>query len=380
MAFNITRRQLLRVLGAGAALLPIAATDAVSAAEGPSDSGGSHPAAPAAVAANSARGVVADPTKIPPPIKRYHPIHHEVTFEAREVEAEIEPGAKFSYMTFNGQVPGPMIRVRQGDTVTLTLRSDRHNTTWHSIDLHAVYGPGGGADALTVLPGQSKKITFKTMYPGAFIYHCAVPGEMDVHIARGMFGMIVVEPEEGLPHVDREFYMGQNETYTKQRPGSSPGSREFDDERLLNENATYVMFNGAYNALTSKRFGAMKAKVGETVRVFMVNGGPNLLSSLHPIGNIWSRVWLIGQFAMPPMRFLQSVPVPPGNAIVADMELPVPQTIKIVDHAMTRALNKGAMAEIEITGEENRGIFNARPLNSSATGQPQRRLARRAFD
>ena len=295
-----------------------------------------------------------------------HSIHHEITFEGREVDAEIEPGVRFSYMTFNGQVPGPMIRVRQGDTVTLTLRNDRHSTTWHSIDLHAVYGPGGGADPLTVLPGQSKSISFKTMYPGAFTYHCAVPGEMDMHIARGMFGMIVVEPEHGLPHVDREFYLGQNETYTKQMPGT-PGPRDFDSERLLREQATYVILNGAYNALTTKRFGAMKAKVGETVRVFMVNGGPNLLSSLHPIGNIWSRVWIMGAFAMPPMRFLQSVPVPPGNAIVADMELPVPQTIKIVDHAMTRALNKGVMAEIEVTGEENPEIFNAKPLNSPTT-------------
>ncbi len=165
--------------------------------------------------------------------------------------AEIEPGAQFSYMTFNGQVPGPMIRVRQGDTVTFTLSNDRHSKTWHSIDFHAVYGPGGGADPITVLPGQSKTITFKAVYPGAFTYHCAVPGEMDVHIARGMYGMVVVEPEAGLPHVDREFYLGQNETYTKQLP-RTPGLREFDSERLLNENATYVIFNGAFNAITGK--------------------------------------------------------------------------------------------------------------------------------
>jgi nitrite reductase (NO-forming) len=359
----ISRRELLTALGTGAFLLGITASTAISVSSGQSDNN----AASAQGAVPLSRGVVADPANIPPPIKRGHPIHHEITLEAREVEGEIEPGAKFSYMTFNGQVPGPMIRVRRGDSVTLTLRSDHRSTTWHSIDLHAVYGPGGGAEALTILPGQSKTITFKTAYPGAFIYHCAVPGEMDMHISRGMFGMIVVEPEEGLPRVDREFYIGQHETYTKQRPGSPPGKREFDDERLLNETPTYVMFNGAYNALTAKRFGAMKAKVGETVRMFMVNGGPNLASSLHPIGNIWSRVWFMGGFADVPMRFLQSVPVPPGNAIVADMELPVPQTIKIVDHAMTRAMNKGVMAEIEVSGKENPEIFNANPSKSSAT-------------
>jgi len=261
-------------------------------------------------------------------------------------------------MTYDGQVPGPMIRVRRGDTVTLTLRNNAHSSTWHSIDLHAVYGPGGGAEPLTVLPGQSKTIKFKVMYPGAFIYHCAVPG-MDEHMARGMFGMIVVEPEEGLPHVHREFYLGQNESYTKQKPGSS-GARDFDFDALLREEPTYVTFNGGFNALTAKRLGAMHAKVGESVRIFMVNTGPNLLSSLHPIGNIWTRAWMMGALAMPPMRYLQSVPVPPGNAIVADMELPVPQTIKIVDHAMTRAARQGAVAEIEVVGKENLEIFNSK--------------------
>jgi nitrite reductase (NO-forming) len=358
MGFKITRRELLRLAGSGAALLGISATESL-AAIGQSGGNNDANAASGAAAAGGQRGVVADPANIPPPIKRDHAIHHEIALEALEVEGEIEPGSKYDYMTFNGQVPGPMLRVRQGDTVTLTLTNNMHSSTWHSIDLHAVYGPGGAADILTVLPGKAKSATFKTMYPGAFTYHCAVPGEMDVHIARGMFGMIVVEPEQGLPHVDREFYIGQNEAYTKQRPGSSPGVRELDDERLLNENATYVVFNGAFNALTAKRLGAMKAKVGESVRVFMVNGGPNLLSSLHPIGNIWSRAWIMGAFAMPPMRFLQSVPVPPGNAIVGDMELPVPQTIKIVDHAMTRALSKGAMAEIEVTGPPNPAVFKA---------------------
>jgi hypothetical protein len=187
---------------------------------------------------------------------------------------------------------------------------------------------------------------------------CGVSGEMDVHMARGMYGMIVVEPEQGLPRVDREFYLGQNETYTKQPPGNS-GSREFDSERLLDENPTYVTFSGSFNAITSKEFGAMKAKVGETVRIFLVNGGPNLLSSLHPVGNIWSRVWFMGAFATPAMRFLQSVPVPPGNAIVAEMELPVPQTTRIVDHSMTRAMSKGAMAEMEVSGEPNAEVFKA---------------------
>jgi nitrite reductase (NO-forming) len=234
------------------------------------------------------------------------------------------------------------------------------------VDLHAVCGPGGGAEPLTVFPGQSKTIKFKAVYPGASNYDCGVPG-MDEHMARGMFEIIVVEPEEGLPHVDREFHLGQNETYTRQKPGT-PGPRDFDFDALLREEPSYVILNGGFNALTAKRLGAMHAKVGESVRIFMVNTGRNLLSSLHPIGNIWTRAWMMGALAMPPMRFLQSVPVPPGNAIVADIELPVPQTIMIVDHAMSRATRQGAVAEIEVTGEENLEIFNLKPLKSPAEG------------
>lgn len=361
----ISRRELFRYLGAGAALAGLGATRSFAASGTETLAQGSPPAGRGALTTEN-RGVVAVPTKIPPPITRSHSIHNEFELEAREVDGEIEPGAKFSYMTYDGQVPGPMLRVRVGDLVTLTLRNNAHSSTWHSIDLHAVCGPGGGAEPLTVLPGQSKTIKFKAMYPGAFIYHCGVPG-MDEHMARGMFGIIVVEPEEGLPHVDREFYLGQNETYTRQKPGT-PGPRDFDFDALLREEPSYVIFNGGFNALTAKRLGAMHAKVGESVRIFMVNTGPNLLSSLHPIGNIWTRAWLMGALAMPPMRFLQSVPVPPGNAIVADMELPVPQTIKIVDHAMSRAARQGALAEIEVTGEENLEIFNPQPLKSPAAG------------
>ena len=361
----VSRRELFRLLGVGAALAGLGASRSFAAPDSEALDKGSHPVG-RGIPLSENRGVVAVPTKIPAPIKRSHAIHNEIEIEAREVDAEIEPGAKFSYMTYDGQVPGPMMRVRVGDTVTLTLRNNAHSSTWHSIDLHAVYGPGGGAEPLMVLPGQSKTIKFKAMYPGAFIYHCGVPG-MDEHMARGMFGMIVVEPEEGLPHVDREFYLGQNETYTRQKPGI-PGSRDFDFDALLREDPSYVTFNGGFNALTAKRLGAMHAKVGESVRIFMVNTGPNLLSSLHPIGNIWTRAWMLGALAMPPMKFVQSVPVPPGNAIVADMELPVPQTIQIVDHSMSRAARQGAVAEIVVTGEENPQIFDSQPLKSAAAG------------
>jgi nitrite reductase (NO-forming) len=258
-------------------------------------------------------------------------------------------------MTFGGQVPGPLLRVRQGDTVKLTLRNLASNIYMHSIDMHAVYGTGGGAVATTVLPGQSKTEFFEAMYPGAFIYHCAVP-ELDFHISSGMYGMIVVEPPNGLPKVDREFYLGQNEVYTIE-PFGAKGFHKFDSKAMVREQPTHVLLNGAVKALTPGRFGAMRAKVGETVRVFMVNGGPNLTSSFHPIGNVWTKAWQQGSLASEPASYVQTSTVAPGSAFVGEMELPAPETIKLVDHALSRVTSQGLLAEIQVTGKENPQIF-----------------------
>lgn len=247
----------------------------------------------------------------------------------------------------------------------LTLKSLASNIYIHSVDMHAIYGAGGGSVATTVLPGQSKTEFFRAMYPGAFIYHCAVQ-ELDFHISSGMYGMILVEPPEGLPKVDREFYLGQNEVYTVERFGEK-GPHKFDAKAMVREEPTYVLFNGAVNALTPGRFGAMQAKVGETVRVFMVNGGPNLTSSFHPIGNVWTRAWQQGSLASEPARYLQTSTVAPGSAFVGEMELPVPETIKLVDHALSRVTSQGLLAEIDVIGEKNSEIFQPGPLNSPST-------------
>lgn len=349
---DIGRRSLFRLLVAGAATLGIAKVGwplGLEAAQ--ADEKGPTLADPHAK-------VVANPTHIPPPIKRDHAVHHDITLEAREVVAEIEPGATFKYMTFGGQVPGPLLRVRQGDTVKLTLKNLASNVYLHSVDMHAIYGTGGGSVATTVLPGQSKSEFFKAMYPGAFIYHCAVQ-ELDFHISSGMYGMIVVEPSDGLPKVDREFYLGQNEVYTVEGFGEK-GLHRFDAKAMVREQPTYVLFNGAVNALTHGRFGAMQAKVGEKIRVFMVNGGPNLTSSFHPIGNVWSRAWQQGSLASEAMRYVQTSTVAPGSAFVGEMELPVPETIKLVDHALSRVTSQGLLAEIHVAGAENSSVFKAK--------------------
>ncbi|HLI63308.1 MAG TPA: copper-containing nitrite reductase [Terriglobales bacterium] len=350
---EISRRQLLGLAGGSAALLTLGL-----AGVGASRAAANESLTPQAVvlaSQASAHGVVADPTLIPPPIHRTTPVHHEVLLQARHLWAEIAPGAKFRFMTFQGQVPGPMIRVRQGDTVHLTF-SNTANDYWHSIDLHAVIGPGGGSDATRVTAGQAKSIHFKAMYPGAFIYHCGVP-DMDYHISSGMYGMILVEPEAGLPKVDHEFYLGQNEVYTRGVFGQK-GPNNFDFKAMNRSRPTYVIFNGAVNALTATRFGAMRARVSQTVRVFMVNGGPNLMSSFHPIGNVWANAWLHGALANAPLHYVQTAPVPPGSAFVGDIVLGVPQTIRLIDHAMSR-VGLGAMAEIEVAGKPNPALFRA---------------------
>lgn len=299
--------------------------------------------------------VAADPTDIPAPIKRSVPKTHDITLETTEVVAEIEDGVQFKFMTFGGQIPGPMIRVRQGDTVKLTLKNASENTTIHNVDLHAVYGTGGGAEATLCPPGMSRTIQFKALYPGAFIYHCAVPN-MDMHISSGMFGMILVEPPEGLPKVDHEFYFGQHEIYTDKATGEK-GVHNFNMESMADEKPTYVLLNGEKYAISPSRYGALNVNKGETARLFFVTGGPNLTSSFHAIGNVFTKAWREGAITNRPEQYLQTCQVAPGSCGVFDMDFPVAQTVKLVDHSLSRVARKGMLAAIEVNGKPDPKIF-----------------------
>ncbi len=352
---QLTRRDFMRLTGAGAltagtAGLANLSSPGVSYAE----TSGAEPLAGATVTSDR---VIADPTNIPGPISRTEPRTHDIELVAEERVAEVMPGVKHRFMTFNGQVPGPMIRVRVGDTVNLTLRNAADSDEAHSIDLHSVYGSGGGAHYTEVAAGEEKTITFKATYPGGLIYHCGV-SNLDMHISRGMFGMIVVEPEAGLPPVDREFYLGQHELYTKSNFGV-PGLHEFSEKAMIQEDPNFVLFNSAVAGFTEKGVGPMQAKVGETVRFYIVVGGPNLSSALHPIGNVWSRYWQQGALMNDPLRYIQTAYTAPGSAFVGEMELPVPETIRIVDHAVSRAINKGAAADLVVSGPENPEVLKS---------------------
>ena len=304
--------------------------------------------------------VAADPRDVPDPIDRDESRTLEFTLTAEEVTAEIEPGVTFDYMTYNGQIPGPMLRARVGDRVRLRFENPEENDMPHNVDSHAIYGPGGGANATTIAPGdEAAVIEFTATYAGAHIYHCAVPN-LDMHISSGMFGSLLVEPEEGLPEVDRELYFGQHELYTSGEVGEE-GHHKFDMDAMKNEDPTYVVFNGEPYAFTGDRYGPVNVQKGEDVRVFLSNGGPNLMSSWHAIGNVWSKLYRDGDLLSDPARNVETTPVSPGTVSAAKMDTPVPGPIKMVDHALTRAGRRGALSVINVKGEEEPEVFDPDP-------------------
>jgi len=221
----------------------------------------------------------------------------------------------------------------------------------HNIDLHAVTGPGGGAAATMVAPGQSARFQFRALNPGLFVYHCAT-GPVGMHIANGMYGLILVEPQSGMSKVDKEYYLMQGDFYTKGKFGT-PGLQEFDMEKAIKEEADYVLFNGKVNANAGPN--ALKAKTGEKVRLFVGNGGPNLTSSFHVIGEIFDRVYVESGSLM--NKNVQTTVVPPGGSSIVEMKMEVPGTYHIVDHAIFRTFHKGALAQIKVEGPENPNVF-----------------------
>ena len=298
--------------------------------------------------------IAQDPTAVGTPVGDREPEHVTIDLETTEVLGFLAPGSTYRYWTFNNKVPGPFIRVREGDTVTINMKNAEDSNHIHSIDLHSVTGPGGGAAVTQAGPGQTKSFTFKAMQPGLYVYHCATP-MVAQHITNGMYGMILVEPEGGLEPVDREFYIMQGELYTAQKHGA-PGHQEFSLEKLLDERPEHLMFNGTMDALTGSH--KLQANVGETVRIFFGVGGPNLTSSFHVIGEIFDKVYNQGSLTSPPLTDVQTTLVPPGGSTMVEFKLDVPGNYILVDHALSRA-EKGLSGILEVTGEENPEIFQS---------------------
>ena len=254
--------------------------------------------------------ILTSPPQVPPPTGRTQPAKVIVELEVRELEREISEGVKYTFWTFGGTVPGSFIRVRQGDTVEFHLKNHPDSKMPHNIDLHGVTGPGGGASSSFTAPGHESQFTFKALNQGLYIYHCATP-PVGMHVANGMYGLIFVEPPEGMPKVDREFYVVQGDYYTVGRYREK-GYQPFDMQKAIDENPTYVLFNGSESALVGDK--AMKANVGETIRLFVGNGGPNLVSSFHVIGEIFDRVQFEGGTRY--QENVQTTLIPAGGAAI----------------------------------------------------------------
>jgi len=292
------------------------------------------------------------PPHVPTPVGRRKAKKLIVNMEILEEVGEMTDGVKYTYWTFGGSVPGSFIRTRVGDEVEFHLKNHPDNKLPHNIDLHAVTGPGGGATSSFVAPGKEAQFSFKVLNPGLYVYHCAT-APVGMHIANGMYGLILVEPEGGLPKVDKEYYIMQGDFYTKGENGER-GLQPFDMKKAVDEDADYVVFNGKVGALTGDN--AITAKVGETVRLYIGNGGPNLVSSFHVIGEIFDKVRVEGGDLI--NTNVQTTLVPAGGAAIVEFRVDVPGTFILVDHSIFRAFNKGALGMLKVEGEEDLKIYS----------------------
>lgn len=318
---------------------PAAASDSQAAAETPSSE---LPVVDA---------IMTHAPEVPPAIDRDHPAKVRVKMETVEKTMTMEDGVEYHYWTFNGDVPGQMIRVREGDTVEVEFSNNPSSTVPHNVDFHAATGQGGGAEASFTAPGHTSTFSFKALQAGLYIYHCAV-APVGMHIANGMYGLILVEPKEGLPKVDKEFYIVQGDFYTKGKKGAQ-GLQPFDMDKAIAEQPEYVVFNGHVGSIAGDN--ALKAKAGETVRMYVGNGGPNLVSSFHVIGEIFDKVYVEGGKLI--NENVQSTVIPAGGAAMIEFKVDIPGSYTIVDHSIFRAFNKGALGQLKVEGNENPEIM-----------------------
>jgi nitrite reductase (NO-forming) len=342
---------------------PADASAAVPAARPATASLGAAPVnGPIASAVANAVSVAMDPNAVPKPIGDRAPQLVKYAIETVELEGKLDDGTTFTYWTFGKKVPGPMLRVKEGDTVEVALTNNPNSKAIHSIDLHSVTGGHGGGRDTQVAPGQTKTITFKALNPGLFVYHCATPSVAH-HISAGMYGLILVEPRKGLPRADKEFYVMQGDLYTSHAAGTK-GHHAFSHDRASDELPTYYTFNGAVGALTKEH--KMTAKVGETVRVYFGVGGPNKVSSFHVIGEIFDKVYSEGSLTAVKTN-VQTTLVAPGGATIVDFKVNYPGNYLLVDHALSR-VGKGAVASLDVAGPADATIYKASEPGHGAGG------------
>lgn len=355
-----------------ASLFALAACGGEQAAQAPAET----PAASAEAASSAAQATAETPAgelpvidavtthapEVPPAIDRDYPAKVRVKMETVEKNMKMDDGVEYRYWTFDGDVPGRMIRVREGDTVEVEFSNNPSSTVPHNVDFHAATGQGGGAAATFTAPGRTSTFSFKALQPGLYIYHCAV-APVGMHIANGMYGLILVEPKEGLPKVDKEFYIVQGDFYTKGKKGAQ-GLQPFDMDKAVAEQPEYVVFNGHVGAIAGDN--ALKAKAGETVRMYVGNGGPNLVSSFHVIGEIFDKVYVEGGKLI--NENVQSTIVPAGGSAIVEFKVDIPGSYTLVDHSIFRAFNKGALGQLKVEGAENPEIMTQKLSDTAYAG------------
>lgn len=290
---------------------------------------------------------------VPPPITRNYPVNLRVNMDVQIKTSTIDGINDFEFWTFNGQVPGPFFRARVGDVMEVTLKNDDDSGMLHNIDFHSVTGQGGGSSLLTASFEESKTAFFKLLHPGLFIYHCSVD-PIGVHIGNGMYGLMLVEPEDGLSYADREFYILQSELYTEEMPIDDSNTLPFSMQRGLDENPNYVVYNGRVGSLTGEN--TLKAKVGEKIRIFFGNAGPNLVSSFHIIGALMDKLYREGDLISPPARGIQTALIPSAGAAMIEFDAIVPGIYSLVDHSIWR-VDKGCVGFIDVEGEPRPDIY-----------------------
>lgn len=355
-----------------ASMFALAACGGEQAAQAPAET----PAASAEAASSAAQTAAETPTgelpvidavtthapEVPPAIDRDYPAKVRVKMETVEKTMKMDDGVEYHYWTFDGDVPGRMIRVREGDTVEVEFSNNPSSTVPHNVDFHAATGQGGGAAATFTAPGRTSTFSFKALQPGLYIYHCAV-APVGMHIANGMYGLILVEPKEGLPKVDKEFYIVQGDFYTKGKKGAQ-GLQPFDMDKAVAEQPEYVVFNGHVGSIAGDN--ALKAKAGETVRMYVGNGGPNLVSSFHVIGEIFDKVYVEGGKLI--NENVQSTIVPAGGSAIVEFKVDIPGSYTLVDHSIFRAFNKGALGQLKVEGAENPEIMTQKLSDTAYAG------------
>ncbi|HEU0003464.1 MAG TPA: multicopper oxidase domain-containing protein [Ktedonobacteraceae bacterium] len=321
--------------GFGASSINAAKSGSVASSSSSNTTSNSMPASTSSSSTSATAPTVAHQTYNPKAPATLQGSTVNVTLTVKELLVSIAPGVVYHAWTFDGTVPGPVIRVRQGQTIHFTLVNDGNMP--HSIDFHAAQTPWN-VNYKEIPAGKSFSFDWKADYPGVFMYHCGAPVTI-YHMANGMYGSIIVDPAQGWVPA-QEYVLVQSEFYTSQQ---ADGTYLIDNAKLTAGNPDYVVFNGYANQYQTT---PIVAKAGERIRIFIVNAGPTLFSAFHVVGAIFSDSYADGNPANH-MVGNQTVTIPPGGGMMVELTIPQPGLYPFVTHSFN-GVGKGAVGVLKI--------------------------------